>query len=257
MRGFGAVLREWGVIICSLPIALVSTPAPGAACSIAGRERVQGAGIDYQRVAFTASAIDPADPHYAWESMWGRIELHRGSLISSPDPAPRQIIRYAPISYSTALLRSGHYLHFTSARSEDRTITDLRLAAAPGLIDPRLPIGTLLRGPRPGAGPAISGYRFQMAEQMMGMAGSIGLWRRTGTRGPRTLLVLFSPRTDRTGEQDTRIIGRSDLAFSAISQTDSMHGGIWFFTLFTDAPCPRDVAMLTYMWVLYVPDLRR
>ena len=220
-------------------LGLGPAPAFAAACGTAGRERVQGAGLDYQRIAFTASTIDPADPAYAWESLWGRIRLHRGSLISSPDPALRQIIRYAPISYSTALLRSGHYLHFTEARSEDRTVTDLRLAAAPGLIDLRLPIGTLLMGTRAGSAPAISGYRFQMAERMMGMAGSIGLWRRTGTRGPRTLLVLFSPRTDRTGEQDTRIIGRSDLAFSLISQTDSMHGGIWFFTLFTDAPCAR------------------
>jgi hypothetical protein len=232
-------------------------PAFAAACGTGERERVQATGIDYQRILFTASTIDPADPHYAWQSLWGRIELHRGSLISSPDPALRQIIRYAPISYSTALLRSGHYLQFTEARSEDRTVTDIRLAAAPGLIDPHFPIGTMLTRPRLGTGPAISGYRFQMAEQMMGMAGSIGLWRRTGTRGPRTLLVLYSPRTDRRGEQDTRIIGRSDLAFSAISQTDSMHGGIWSFTLFTEAPCPQAVAMLTYRWVLYIPDLRR
>ena len=69
--------------------------------------------------------------------------------------------------------------------------------------------------------------------------------------------MFFTRQPDLPGGYYTRIVGRSDLAFSLISRTDLMHGGIWGITLFTEAECPNGIAMLDYMWVLYVSDFGR
>jgi hypothetical protein len=231
-----------------LPSAAASAPCGTGA----EREQVQNAGMDYQRVAFTASAVDTADPRYAWRSSWGNLRLERGFILSSADPALYQIVRYTPV-FSTAQIRSGHYLLFEPVSYADRTIAEVRLAAAPELGGGP-PIGTSLTEPRPGIGPAIAGYRFQMAERLGAESRTyLGLWRRTGSSGARTLLVLFSRRPNRPDGYETRIVGRSDLAFSLISRTDTFHGGDWSFILFTEATCPGRIAMLSYLWHLYIP----
>jgi hypothetical protein len=240
---------------CLLAAGAGETPAFASACGPEGRQQVGADGLSYQRVAATIAAVDPADSRYAWQDVWGRIRLDRGSLVSSADPALYQIVRFSPL-YSTALTRSGYYLQFDPPLYGDRPIADIRLAAAPELIN-RRPIGSLLMQPRPGDGPVIAGYRFQMAEPLMGSSDFLGIWRRTGTAGAQSLLVLFSRQPDRPDGYATRLVGRSDLAFSTISQTDSMHGGIWSFTLFTEASCPAGVAMLSYRWVLSVPEVVR
>ena len=219
------------------------------------RERVLSPGLDYQRIPFAAQAIDPTDRRYAWTNSWGRVQLRHGSLISSADPALYQILRYTP-TFSTALIRTGHYLAFEPVSLSDRRIVDIRLAAAPELTGGPS-IGASLTQPRPGRGRVISGYRFQMAERLMGSGDSVGLWRNTGLSGARTRWSCSSPRLNRPGEYATRIIGRSDIAFSLISQTNTTHGGIWSFTLFTEAECPNGIAMLNYGWFLYVRDIGR
>jgi hypothetical protein len=252
MRSQTLRLIAW--IAATLP-GLGAAPAFAAACGTGARQRVQGAGLDYQRVPFEASTIDPADLRYAWTNEWGSVRLVRGSLLTSTDPALYQIIRFVPI-YSMALTRSGQYLQFDPAWYSDRAIDDVRVAVAPELIN-RRPIGSMLIRPRPGEGPSIAGYRFQMAERLFGSNDSLGLWRRIRGSGARTLLVLFSRRTGRPNEYTSRIVGRSDLAFSLLSQTESAHGGIWAFTLFTEAPCPNAIAMLSYRWVLHMPGTGR
>jgi hypothetical protein len=247
------ILRPALLVAASL-IGVGTAPAFASTCGTgAGREQIRGAGLDYQRVPFGASIIDPADSRYAWTSEWGSVRLVRGSLLTSTDPALYQIIRFLPI-YSMALTRSGQYLQFDPAWYSDRAIDDIRVAVAPELIN-RRPIGSMLIQPRPGEGPSIAGYRFQMAERLFGSNDSLGLWRRIRGSGARTLLVHFSRRTDRPDEYTSRIIGRSNLTFSLLSRTESTHGGIWAFTLFTEADCPNRIAMLSYRWVLYVPDL--
>lgn len=257
-RGWASVkwIYSAGVLRVAFAIGPVAlgvggVPAFASACdSERRREHVLAAGSDYQRITFSASAVEPADGQYAWVSEWGQIRLERGFRIASGDPALYQIVRYTPV-YSTALTRSGYYLQFERASSSNRTITDIRLAAAPELTGGP-PIGNSLTEPRPGTGPAIAGYRFQMAERLAAESGAyLGLWRRTGAAGSRTLLVHFT-RGRRTGDA-TRIVGRSDLAFSLISQTDTFHGGDWSFTLFTEGSCPGGIEMLSYSWFLYIP----
>lgn len=241
------------ISISAASIALGAAPALATSCDAgAVREHIKSAGTDYRRVPFTASAIDPADPRYAWTSSWGNLRLERGFMLSSADPALYQIVRYTPV-FSTAQIRSGHYLLFEPVSYSNRTVAEIRLAAAPELGG-GAPIGTSLTEPRPGIGPAIAGYRFQMAERLGAASRAyLGLWRRTGASGARTLLVLFSRRPNRPDGYETRIVGRSDLAFSLISRTDTFHGGDWSFTLFTEATCPGRIAMLSYLWHLYIP----
>lgn len=238
-------------------LGLGAAPAFASACSAAGRERIQGPGLDYQRIAFTASTIDPADPAYAWESLWGRIGLDSGSLVSTADPAPYQLVQYDPWAYGIGLIRTGQYIQFGPTTHADRTVAEIRLAAAPQMFMAGREIGPPLMRGRPGTGPSIANYRFQMAVPLMGSADALGLWRRTGSTGARTLMVLFSPRRDPPGGYHTRIVGRSNLAFSLISRTWSQHGGDWGFTLITEARCPGPIAILRYGWFLYVPDISR
>jgi len=233
-------------------VVFAAGPAFAFACPAGPeREAVRDVGIDYERVPFTAAAVDRADPRFAWTNEWGNIALQRGATLSSADPALYQIARYTPV-FSTGQTRSGSYLLFVPVSLSDRTLVDIRLAASPELGGGP-PIGTSLSEPRPGDGPAIRGYRFQMAEPLPAGGNSyLGLWRRAGRSGARTLLVHFS-RPNARGEYVTRIVGRSDLAFSLISRIDTMHGGDWSFTLFTEADCPGRIEMLSYLWHLYIP----
>jgi hypothetical protein len=233
-------------------IGLAGAPLLASPCTAdAGRQQVRAAGTDYERVPFTATAVDRADPRFAWTNEWGNIVLQRGATLSSADPALYQIARYTPV-FSTGQTRSGSYLLFVPVSLSDRTLVDIRLAAEPELGGGP-PIGTSLSEPRPSDGPAIPGYRFQMAEPLPAGGNSyLGLWRRAGRSGARTLLVHFS-RPNARHDYVTRIVGRSDLAFSLISRIDTLHGGDWSFTLFTEADCPGHIAMLSYLWHLYIP----
>lgn len=252
----GAQVVRLAAAISTALIWIGTVPATASTCDAEpARERIQTASLNYQRVPFGASRIDPTDTRYAWTSLWGEIRLYDGALVSSIDPALYQITRYTP-AYSTGLTHSGRYLVFEPASYADRTIVDIRLAAAPELGGQR-PGGSVLMQTRPGIGPFITGYRFQMAEPFGGRDTSLGLWRRTRSSGARTLLVLFTRRSELPGGYETRIVGRSDLAFALISQADTTHGGIWSFTLFTEATCPNAIAMLSYTWALYIPQIGR
>jgi hypothetical protein len=235
-------------------IGFAQAPAFASACVAGrGRERLRDAGRDYERIPFTASVIDRRNPRFAWTSEWGNITLERGTILSSTDPALYQIERYTPV-FSTGQTRSGSYLLFVPVSLSDRTLVDIRLAAAPELGGGP-PIGTSLSEPRPRDGPPIPGYRFQMAEPLPAGGNSyLGLWRRAGRSGARTLLVHFS-RPNARGDYVTRVVGRSDLAFSLLSRIDTLHGGDWSFTLFTEADCPGRIEMLSYLWHLYIPAI--
>jgi hypothetical protein len=234
-------------------IGFAQAPAFASACeAAAGREQLRDAGRNYERIPFTASVIDRRNPRFAWTSEWGDIRLERGTILSSTDRAIYQIERYMPV-FSLGRVGSGQYIHFMPVSSGDRTLVEIRLAAAP-LMDDAASIESRLSEPRPRSAPEIPGYRFQMAEDLVGMSRTyLGLWRRTGSSGARTLLVIFSPNRDSPGGYATRIVGRSDLAFSLISQIDTIHGGDWSFTLFTEADCPGRIEMLSYLWHLYIP----
>jgi len=167
-----------------------------------------------------------------------------------------QIARYAHV-YSTALTRSGHYLLFEPVSYANRTISEIRRTAAPELGGAPA-IGSVLTQARTGEGPVIAGYRFQMAERLMGDGQSyLGLWRRRGAVGARTVLVYFSRRPERPGGYETRIVGSSEQAFSLISEAGTLHGGAWSFTLFTEATCPGSIGVLRYVWMLYIPRATR
>src|SRR3954471_5037136 len=232
---------------------LATTPLFAAPkCNGATRDHVRRADADYERIRLTVTRIAADDARYAWTSEWGGIRLEGGSALMSADPALYQITRYTHV-YSTALTRTGHYLVFEPVSYADRTISEIRVAAAPELGGAP-PIGAILTRPLPVEGPVIPGYRFQMAEPLSAESDAyLGLWRRTRSTGPITLLAYFARRPGRPDGYETRVVGRSERAFSLISESDTMHGGAWSFTLFTEATCPGAIAMLRYVWMLYIP----
>lgn len=225
--------------------AVVAAQSPATRCtSPPPRESVRVGVLHYERVPLTFSAISSEDRNFALAAEQGQIQFTGGATFASGDPTLYQMWRYDPI-FSYGVIRSGQSIVFRHLRPSDPGSPEIRLAASPesaGIPD----TGRRWLRPRPAEGPHIPGYRFQIAERLYPDS-FLGLWRRSGSTGARTLLVYVRELPDRATRYRTHIVARSELAFSLISFADELHGN-WGFKLFTEATCPQPITMLSYTW---------